>query len=177
MDRDESDASPALGTQNMQVPEPIPRSHPVRNADETNAIDSRRVTVFIRVLLTENLRAVLPFSCNSAARRSWVLRGVIHGFSEEARTRGFPSPPFGGFGFFGVAGNRIIADGWQLSSWSPMSASRPESLSQAASAILSKGDPRCCNVLRYLASSYGVRVIQQRYKMRIHLNASALTAA
>jgi len=23
-----------------------------------------------------------------------VLRGVIHGFSEEARTRGFPSPPF-----------------------------------------------------------------------------------
>ncbi len=28
-----------------------------------------------------------------------VLRGVIHGFSEEARTRGFPSPPFGGFGF------------------------------------------------------------------------------
>ncbi len=28
-----------------------------------------------------------------------VLREVIHGFSEEARTRGFPSPPFGGFGF------------------------------------------------------------------------------
>ncbi len=28
-----------------------------------------------------------------------VLRGVICGFSEEARTRGFPSPPFGGFGF------------------------------------------------------------------------------
>ncbi len=28
-----------------------------------------------------------------------VLRGVIHGFSEEARTRGFPSPSFGGFGF------------------------------------------------------------------------------
>jgi hypothetical protein len=28
-----------------------------------------------------------------------ILRGVIHGFSEEARTRGFPSPPFGGFGF------------------------------------------------------------------------------
>ena len=25
--------------------------------------------------------------------------GVILGFSEEARTRGFPSPPFGGFGF------------------------------------------------------------------------------
>ncbi len=28
-----------------------------------------------------------------------VLRGVVRGFSEEARTRGFPSPPFGGFGF------------------------------------------------------------------------------
>jgi hypothetical protein len=28
-----------------------------------------------------------------------VLRGVIHGFSEEARTRGFPSPSFDGFGF------------------------------------------------------------------------------
>ncbi len=27
-----------------------------------------------------------------------VLRGVILGFSEEARTRGFPSPSFGGFG-------------------------------------------------------------------------------
>jgi len=33
-----------------------------------------------------------------AARRSWVLREVFHGFSEEARTRGFPSPSFGGFG-------------------------------------------------------------------------------
>ena len=38
----------------------------------------------------------------SAARRSWVVRGVFLGFSEEARTRGFPSPPFGGFGFFNV---------------------------------------------------------------------------
>ena len=28
-----------------------------------------------------------------------ILRGVIHGFSEEARTRGFPSPYLGGFGF------------------------------------------------------------------------------
>jgi len=35
----------------------------------------------------------------TAARRSWVLRGVILGFSEEARTRGFPSPSLGGFGF------------------------------------------------------------------------------
>jgi hypothetical protein len=28
---------------------------------------------------------------DSVARRSWVLRGVIHGFSEEARTRDFAS--------------------------------------------------------------------------------------
>ncbi len=28
-----------------------------------------------------------------------VLRGVIRGFSEEARTRGFPSLSLGGFGF------------------------------------------------------------------------------
>ena len=28
-----------------------------------------------------------------------VLREVIHGFLEEAKTRGFPSPSFGGFGF------------------------------------------------------------------------------
>ncbi len=28
-----------------------------------------------------------------------VLREVIHGFSEEARTGGFPSPSLGGFGF------------------------------------------------------------------------------
>ncbi len=34
-----------------------------------------------------------------AARLSWVLREVFRGFSEEARTRGFPSPSLGGFGF------------------------------------------------------------------------------
>jgi hypothetical protein len=28
-----------------------------------------------------------------------VLRGVIHGFSEEARTRGFASPALAGFAF------------------------------------------------------------------------------
>ena len=38
----------------------------------------------------------------SAARRSWVLRGVIHGFSEEARTRGFASPALAGFAFIDV---------------------------------------------------------------------------
>ena len=30
-----------------------------------------------------------------------VLREVVHGFSEEARTRGIPSPFLGGFGFVG----------------------------------------------------------------------------
>ena len=30
-----------------------------------------------------------------------VLREVFHGFSEEARTCGFPSPSLGGFGFIG----------------------------------------------------------------------------
>ncbi len=28
-----------------------------------------------------------------------VLRGVVEGVAEEARTRGFPSPSFDGFGF------------------------------------------------------------------------------
>ncbi len=55
--------------------------------------------VHLSHLLTENFRAISPASCNSAAWRSWVLRGVFRGFSEEARTRGFPSPSFGGFGF------------------------------------------------------------------------------
>ncbi len=31
-----------------------------------------------------------------------VLREAFHDFSEEARTRGFPSPPFGGFGYIVV---------------------------------------------------------------------------
>ena len=30
-----------------------------------------------------------------------IVPRVFHGFSEEARTSGFPSPPFGGFGFVG----------------------------------------------------------------------------
>ena len=40
-----------------------------------------------------------PQVVQMAARRSWVLREVFRGFSKEARTRGFPSPSFGGFGF------------------------------------------------------------------------------
>ena len=39
---------------------------------------------------------------------SRLFRGAFHGFSEEARTRGFPSPPFGGFGFI-VAATKHIA--------------------------------------------------------------------
>jgi hypothetical protein len=38
-------------------------------------------------------------SFRQAARRSWVLRGVSHGFSEEARTRGFASLAFAKFAF------------------------------------------------------------------------------
>ncbi len=40
-----------------------------------------------------------------------VLREVFHGFSEEARTRGFPSPSLGGFGFVGVISNFSITFG------------------------------------------------------------------
>ncbi len=32
-----------------------------------------------------------------------VLRGVVEGVAEEARTRGFPSSPFGGFGYIVAA--------------------------------------------------------------------------
>ena len=51
-----------------------------------------------------------------------VLRGAFHGFSEEARTRGFPCPSFGGFGFIGVARNLSIVAGWQVAGRSTMSA-------------------------------------------------------
>ena len=53
---------------------------------------------------------------------SSAIPGFFRGLSEEAGTRGFPSLPFGGFGFFGVASDRIIAARWQLDSWSPTSA-------------------------------------------------------
>ncbi len=51
-----------------------------------------------------------------------VLRGVAGGVAEEARTRGFPSPSFGGFGFIGVVGDLSIVAGWRIASWSAMSA-------------------------------------------------------
>ena len=49
------------------------------------------------------------------------LREVFHGFSEEARTRGFPLPSCGGFGFIGVAGDLSIVAAWRIGSASPMS--------------------------------------------------------
>ncbi len=47
---------------------------------------------------------------------------TFRGFSEEARTRGFPCPPLGGFGFVGVASDLSIVAAWQIGSGSPMSA-------------------------------------------------------
>jgi hypothetical protein len=35
-----------------------------------------------------------------------VLRRVSDGFTEEARTRGFPSPSFGGFGFVKIINSK-----------------------------------------------------------------------
>ncbi len=56
----------------------------------------KAITMFPALMLGLMIASVALIS---AARRSRVLRGVFHGFSQEARTRGFPSPPFGGFGF------------------------------------------------------------------------------
>ncbi len=52
------------------------------------------------------------------------FEGSFRGFSEEARTGGFPSPSFGGFGFIDVASDLSIVAGWQIGSRSPMSALR-----------------------------------------------------
>ena len=53
----------------------------------------------LKCLLTENLQAILPISCNSATRRSWGPSGGLLWLLGGSRTRGFPSPPLGGFGF------------------------------------------------------------------------------
>ena len=53
-----------------------PQANP-NNRDNTNQFEFFHLSR----LLTENLRAILPVSCNSAARRSWVLRGVVRGFT------------------------------------------------------------------------------------------------
>jgi hypothetical protein len=44
------------------------------------------------------------------------------GFSEEARTLGFPSPSFDGFGFVGVASYLSIVAGWKIRGRWPVSA-------------------------------------------------------
>ena len=51
-----------------------------------------------------------------------VLRGVIRGFSEEAKTRAFASPSLGGFGFLGVASDLSLVAAWRIGSGSAMSA-------------------------------------------------------
>ena len=51
-----------------------------------------------------------------------VLREVFHGFSEEARTRCFPSPSLDGFGFVVVGSDLSIVAAWQVGSGSTMSA-------------------------------------------------------
>ncbi len=45
-----------------------------------------------------------------------VLREVFRGFSEEARTRGFPSPSLGGFGFIDVVSGLSIVAAWRIGS-------------------------------------------------------------
>ena len=47
-----------------------------------------------------------------AARRSWVLRGVIDGFSEEARTRDFASLTLVRFAF--VECNQSVWADWKI---------------------------------------------------------------
>ncbi len=46
----------------------------------------------------------------------------FRGFSEETRTRGFPPPFSGGFGFIGVASDLSIVAAWRIGSGSPMAA-------------------------------------------------------
>ncbi len=59
-----------------------------------NAIRTRQMMNLLTVK-----RLVISDPLCIEARRSRVLRGVIDGFSEEARTRGFSSPSLGGFAF------------------------------------------------------------------------------
>ena len=40
--------------------------------------------------------------------RLGVLRGAVRGFSEEAKTRGFPSPSLGEFGFIGCLNLHLL---------------------------------------------------------------------
>jgi len=54
------------------------------------------------------------------------FEGSFRDLSEDARTRGFQPPPFGGFGFVGVASDLIIVAVWQVGSRSPMPGSGRE---------------------------------------------------
>ena len=55
------------------------------------------------------------------ARRSWVLREVFHGFSEEARTRGFAPLSFLRFAFFGtrVQLRKVLCQFWNVPKFDP----------------------------------------------------------
>ncbi len=50
------------------------------------------------------------------------FEGSFRGFSEEARTRGFPSPSLGGFGFFSVISDLKYSDSQAVWWIVPMSA-------------------------------------------------------
>ena len=62
-----------------------------------STINQTAIRTLFRIHMATPCDFVSWFVGASATRRSWVLRGVVHGFSVEARTRGFPSPSFGGF--------------------------------------------------------------------------------
>ena len=55
-----------------------------------------------------------------------ILRDVILGFSEEAKTRGFPSPSLGGFGFIRVSVALSIVAAWRIGGRSRTSAYDPK---------------------------------------------------
>ena len=52
------------------------------------------------------------------ARRSWLLRKVVRGFSKKAKTRGLPPPLLDGFGFIDVASDMSIVAGRQIGAFS-----------------------------------------------------------
>jgi hypothetical protein len=66
----------------------------------------------------------VPCYSDSIIRGCWlarpgclgVFRGVFRGFSEEAKTRSFPSPSLGEFGFIGVASGLSIVAAWRIGS-------------------------------------------------------------
>ncbi len=65
------------------APDPFVAAGPVADEERRQAVDG----VGLKILAQGQLGDL------------GVLQGVVRGFSEEARIRGFPSPSFGGFGF------------------------------------------------------------------------------